>query len=164
MIIQTSGDEYSEGVFRSQSGHFSIKIPGFPTQIQDYLTDVAKQKNIDTGKMFIWQFEKTLYTLFYLPSVSHNGDPQPQTLANVENGTRKGIINGKAKITSEKPFKFGEYPGTEFRYDSLQGLHYISRAFLVGETGYQVVGAYRNDADEKQVLGVLDSFKLIKAK
>ena len=82
----------------------------------------------------------------------------PQVYADIENGTRKGIINGKATLISEKPIKLGKYRGTEFRYVIANGVKYINRIYLVGDMGYQIVGGYLDAKDEPKILKVLNSF------
>jgi hypothetical protein len=129
-------------------------------RVVDHSTENAKARGIDTGRMFVWTFERTLYTLFYSPPFTYDGEPGPQTLSDLENGTRSGIIHSHATLVSEKPIKLASSSGTEFRYDSLEGMHFISRVFLVGQTGYQIVGAYRDDGGEKEVRKTLDSFTL----
>ncbi len=54
----------------------------------------------------------------------------------MENDTRKGIINNKATLISERPIKLGKHRATEFRYVIANGVRYINRIYLVGETGY----------------------------
>jgi hypothetical protein len=80
----------------------------------------------------------------------------------MESGTRKGLLNGGARIISEKPIKLGEYRGTEFRYIISNGVKYIGRIYLVGDFGYQIVGGYLEEKYEKEVLDVLNSFKPLK--
>jgi len=159
IIIPTSCDSLEAGVFRSTGGRFSIAIAHFPSQIRESATEKAKAKGIDAGKMFIWQLENTLYTLYYGPPFDRDGNPQPPVYADMENGTRKGILNSNATLVSEKAITLGKHRGTEFRYISAQGLRYIGRIYLVGDMGYQVVGAYAEDKYEKEVLTVLASFK-----
>jgi hypothetical protein len=161
-IITISGETVEYGIFRSKGGNFSIAIPELPKQIIDKATDKAKAKGIDTGKQFVWVFERTLYTIYYNPPVDKDGNPYPQEYADIENGTRKGILNGGATLTSEIPLTIGKYRGTEFRYILPNGVRYISRIYLVGDMGYQVVGGYAGVEDEKKVSAVLDSFTLLK--
>lgn len=135
-----------------------------PTQTLDSVRENAKAKGIDTGKMYIWKFERTIYTALYHPPVDLDGNPEPQVYSDMEIGYRKGIFNGNAKLISEKPIKFGEYRGTEFRYISAEGVPFIGRIYLVGDIGYQIVGAYAEEKYEKEVLDVLNSFAMLKSK
>ncbi|MBK8148917.1 MAG: hypothetical protein IPK58_12085 [Acidobacteria bacterium] len=112
----------------------------------------------------MWLFEKTLYTLYYNPPFDFDGNPSPQVYADIENGTRKGILNSNATLISEKPIKLGEYRGTEFRYVISNGVRYINRIYLVGDMGYQVVGGYADEKEERAVIAVLDSFTPLKSK
>lgn len=162
LIIQTTGDFLESGTFTSTSGGFSIDIPHLPNQTIDPATEKAKAKAIDVGKQFVWLIGRTLYTIYYNPPFDNDGNPSPQVFADMETGSRKGILRKNAKLISEKPIRFGEYQGTEFRYLSVEGVHFIGRTFLVGDVGYQVVGGYADDKDEKKILDVLGSFRLLK--
>ena len=154
-----SSDVLDNGIFRSVSGRFSIAIPELPKQTIDKGNEKAKAKGVDAGHQFVWIIGRTLYTLYYNPPVDNNGNPSPQVYADMQNGTRKGILNSGAKLLSEKPFTRGKYSGTEFRYVISNGVQYINRVFLVGDFGYQVVGGYADQTDENAVIAVLDSFK-----
>jgi hypothetical protein len=156
--IEASGEMVENGVFRSTNGKFSIAIPELPKQTIDKATENAKSKGIDVGKQFVWLFEKTLYTIYYNPPVDPDGKASPQVYADMENGTRKGIINGNATLISEKPIKLGKNRGTEFRYVIANGVKYINRIYLVGDMGYQIVGGYLDAKDEPKILKVLNSF------
>ncbi|MGB2753133.1 MAG: hypothetical protein WBC19_13835 [Pyrinomonadaceae bacterium] len=162
ITVRHTVDLVEGGIFRSTNGRFSIAISELPKQTLDRATDKAKAKDIDVGKQFVWTFEKTLYTLYYNPPVNTDGDPYPQVFADMEIGTRKGILNSKATLLSEKPFKLRQYHGTEFRYMISNGVRYINRVFLIGNMGYQVVGGYADEKDEKAVITILDSFTPIK--
>lgn len=158
-VVQTSGESVENGIFKSVSGKFSIAIPDLPKQTLDMATEKAKANGIDVGRQFIWVYEKTLYTLYYNPAFDFDGNPSPQVYADIENGTRKGILNSQARLISENPIKLGSYRGTEFRYVGSNGVRYINRVFLVGDMGYQIVGGYADEKDEQAVIAVLDSFK-----
>ena len=163
-VIESSGELVEDGIFRSINGGFSIAIPELPKQTLDKATVKAKAKGVDVGKQFIWLFERTLYTIYYNPPVDVDGNPYPPVYADMGMGSRKGILNGNATLISEKPIKLGKNRGTEFRYVISNGVRYVGRIYLVGDVGYQVVGGYADAKDEKKVLEVLDSFKLLKAK
>jgi len=156
------GESVENGVFRSTGGGFSIDIPALAKQTIDKASEKAKAKGVDVGKQFVWLFERTLYTIYYNPPFDNDGNPYPQVYADLENGSRKGVIKSNAKLISETPIKFGVSQGIEFRYASAEGVHFVMRTFLVDDVGYQVVGGYADDKDEKKVLEVLDSFKLLK--
>lgn len=160
--VQTVGESVENGIFTSTSGKFSIAIPQMPKQAIDYASEKAKAKGIDVGKQFIWVFEKTLFTLYYNPPFDSDGNSLPQVFKDMENGTRKGILNGKAKLLSERPITLGKYRGTEFRYSIANGVRYINRVYLVGDMGYQIVGGYADEKDEQAVIAVLDSFTPLK--
>lgn len=162
VTFRSTGDSVEGGTFRSINGRFSVAISELPKQTLDRATEKARANGIDVGKQFVWTFEKTLYTLYYGPPVNTDGDPYPQVFADMEIGTRKGIHNGGATLLSEKPFKLSQYSGTEFRYVASNGVRYINRVFLVGNMGYQVVGGYADEKDEKAVITILDSFTPLK--
>jgi len=156
--IQMSGDYHENGFFRSDLGKFSIAIPAFPTQILDEASEKAKAKGIDVARQFVWVFGRTLYTIYYDTPFDKDGNPSPLVYADMQIGTRKGILNRGATLLSEKPFKHGKIKGTEFRYVISNGVRYINRVFLVGDMGYQVVGGYADEKDEKSIIAVLGSF------
>jgi hypothetical protein len=162
VMLATTGVSVDKGVFVSKEGGFSISIPELPKQTIDKATIKAKARGADVGKQYVWLFERTLYTIYYNPPVDNDGNSYPQVFADMESGSRKGLLRANAKLITENPIKFGEYQGTEFRYVSGQGVHFVNRTFLVDDVGYQIVGGYADDKDEKTVLEVLDSFKLLK--
>lgn len=158
--------------FESIEGKFIISIPQAPSQTRDLGTEAANKKGIDVGKIFIWQFpEKALYTVMYKNAFDSDGNPlkpggnpKTQDLRDFEafnSGTRRGIVGNNAKLLSEKPIPFKNYPGTEFRYMSSDGVKFIGRIYLINSIGYQITGGYKDDEVEKEVLKVLDSFKLL---
>lgn len=156
--------------FESTGGNFTFNIPQSPLQTRDLGTETANKKGIDVGKMFIWQFEKTTYTILYKKSLDSDGnplapdgDPKSQSLRDLEAfnvGMRRGILRRNEKLISEKSISFNNYPGTEFRYISSDAVKFIGRVYSISSIGYQIVGGYVNENDEKEVLEVLDSFKI----
>lgn len=161
--------------FESEGGNFSISILENPTQTRDLGTELANKKGKDVGKMFIWQFEKTVYTLMYKNALDKDGNPlepdggDPKTqsdrdLEYLKTGMRRGIDNSNAKFISEKSISFKKFSGSEYRYTTPDGGKFIGRVLLIDGTGYQIVGAYIDDKDEKTVLEILDSFGLLKEK
>ena len=158
--------------FESNAGNFSINISQTPSQTRDLGTDTANKKGVDVGKIFIWQFpEKALYTVMYKNAFDSDGNPlepdgdsKSEDLRDLESlklGMRRGIVNNKAKLLSENSISFNNYPGTEFRYTTSDGVKFIGRIYSVNSIGYQIVGGYKDDEAEKEVLKVLDSFKLL---
>lgn len=158
--------------FESTGGNFSINISQAPSQTRDLGTETANKKGIDVGKIFIWQFpEKALYTVMYKNAFDSDGNPlkpdgdsKSQNIRDFESfkiGSRRGIANGNGKLLFEKSISFNSYPGTEFRYVSSDEVKFIGRIYLINSVGYQITGGYKNDEGEKEVLGVLDSFKLL---
>lgn len=158
--------------FESFGGGFSIKLLQEPLQTRDLGTETASKKGVDVGKMFIWQTEKTIYTIMYKKPFDKDGNllalddknPKSQNLIDFETynaAMRRGINNNNAKIISEKSISFENYPGTEFRYISTDGTKFIGRMYSINSIGYQLVGGYSDDKHEKQVLEALDSFKLL---
>lgn len=157
--------------FESTGGKFAISISEAPLEIRDLGTETANKKGVDVGKMFIWRFEKTFYTVLYKNPLSSDGntlepdgDPKSQNLRDFEAykvGMHRGIASINAKLISEKAISFNQYPGAEFRYISAGGIKFIGRIYSIDSVGYQIVGGYGDDKDEKEVLKVLNSFKLL---
>lgn len=146
------------GIFISKSGRFSIAIPRSPTELRDAGTEMAKSRGIDTGKSFQWKFETTSYRIFYMPPVDPDGNPETQSYYDMESGTRKGILRSDSKLISEKSISIGTYRGTEFKAVLQNGANAIIRIYMIGDTGYQLLGTYIDDKGEKEVLKALDSF------
>jgi hypothetical protein len=147
--------------FISTEGGFSVAISETPSQTIDFGTEAAKKKGVDVGKLYIWKFEKFTYTIMYSTSFNSDGNPVAQTLKEVIAGSRSGLLNSGAKLVSEKPLSFlNKHPGIEFHYLS-EGAKFVNRSFLVGSVGYQVVGAFADVKDEKEMLATLDSFRLL---
>src|SRR5436190_7266104 len=141
-VAPATNDRVESGAFRSMSGGFSLAIPEMPFETREYGSEKAKAKGVDAGKLYLWKFGKTIYTAFYSPPVNKDGDPLPESLASMQSGSRRGISSGHGTLVSEKAIKYGENPGTEFRYVSADGIKFISRLYLVGNIGYQIVGGY----------------------
>lgn len=158
--VEPSGVTIEGGRFISTPGGFTIDIPHLPFQTLDYGSEKARAKGIDAGKQYFWKFDKTVYIILYSPSIGPDGNPMPQPYEDMLSGARKGILRQNGKMTSEKPFEFGKYTGSELRYVSALGVTFIARIFLVGDVGYQIQGGYVEEKDLKEVLDVLDSFKL----
>lgn len=147
--------------FESKAGNFAINIFQAPLQTLDMGTETAEKKGVDTGKQFVWKFEKTLYTVMYASPFDADGNPMPQDFDDMNIGVRKAIGRQGAKLISEKEISYGKHPGREFRYMASNGVKFIGRNYLVETMAYQIVGGYADDKDEKEVLEVLDSFKLL---
>ena len=159
-VAPTTSDRVESGAFRSVSGGFTLAIPEMPFETREYGTENAKTKGVDAGKLYLWKFGKTIYTAFYSPPVNKDGDPLPESLASMQSGSRRGISSGRGILVSEKVIKYGDNPGTEFRYTSPEGIKFISRLYLIGNVGYQIVGGYSDDQDEEKVVEVLNSFAI----
>jgi hypothetical protein len=147
--------------FESKEGNFLINIPQIPTQVRNMGSEIADKKSIDVGKQFGWRLEKTSYTVMYMGPFDNDGNDLPQDWRDMDDGTRKGIPNAGAKLISEKSISYGKFQGREFRSANANGSKSIFRIYLIDTMGYQLVGSYVDDKDEKEVLGVLDSFKLL---
>jgi hypothetical protein len=160
--FEKEADSIQSGIFRSVGGGFSLAIAEMPFETREYASDVGKSKGIDAGKLYLWKFDKTIYTAFYSPPFDKDGNAEPTVFTDMESATRKGIISGHGKLISEKRIKFGDNEGTEFHYESAEGIKFIGRIFLIGSVGYQIVGAYAGDLGENEVVKTLDSFKLLK--
>jgi hypothetical protein len=161
--VEPSEASVQGGRFQSPSGRFQIDIPEMPVQTLDMGSEKGRIKGVDAGKAYIWKFESTLYTVMYRPPVNPDGDPASPVFDDMVIGSRKGALRQNAKIISEKPFKSGDFEGTELRYVSPDGANFINRLFIFDNIGYQVVGSYRAGG-EKEILSVLDSFKVLPKK
>lgn len=161
--VEPLGASIEDGRFTSNSGGFVIGISEMPIQTLDLGSEIARTKSIDAGKQYVWRFETTLYTVAYTLPVDADGNSSPHVFDDMVIGTRKGALRQNAKLLSEKPFTAGNIQGTELRYVSADGINFVNRLFIAEDVGYQVVGGYI-DGKEKEVLGVIDSFKLINSK
>lgn len=147
--------------FESKEGNFSINISQEPFQTLNMGSEIAEKKGVDVGKQFLWRFEKTVYTVMYMGPFDKDGNNMPQDWLDIEDGSRKGILNAGGKIISERSADFGKYKGMEYRYVSKEGVKFIGRIYLVNTFGYQLNGGYVDEKEEKEVLETLDSFKLL---
>ena len=153
-----ASESVENGIFHSYRGKFSIAISALPKQTIDKATETAKVKGVDVGKQFAWVFDHTLYSIYYTPPVDFDGNPSPQLYADIENGTRKSLLK-TSRLISEKPVTLGKYSGTEFRSVLPNGVLYITRTYLVGDRGYQLMAGYTGKEYESEALKVLESFK-----
>lgn len=148
--------------FKSVEGGFSINIAEAPSETLNLGSEIAEKKGIDAGKMFIWKSEKTIYSVMYSDPVDADGNSMgTQTLEEMNSGARTAIMRQDGKLISEKSISLGKHPGTELHYTSSAGTKFITRHYLVNLRGYQIIAGYIDDKDKKEVLGVLDSFKLL---
>ena len=147
--------------FESKEGNFSINISQEPFQTLNMGSELADKKGVDVGKLFLWRFEKTVYTVMYMGPFDRDGNDLPQDWLDIVDGSRKGILNAGGKIISERSADFGKYKGMEFRYLSKEGVKFIGRIYLVNTFGYQLNCGYAKEKDEKEVIEILDSFKLL---
>ncbi|HEX8736117.1 MAG TPA: hypothetical protein VF721_12390 [Pyrinomonadaceae bacterium] len=153
--------------FDSVEGNFTINIFQAPSQTLDLGTETAHKKGIDAGKMFIWKIEgtsnseRTFYTVSYSNPFDSDGNAMPHNFDDMNIGFRKGIARQGAKLISEREISYDKYPGREFRYVASNRVKFIGRSYLIKTMDYQIVGGYVDDKNEKEVLEVLDSFKLL---
>lgn len=140
--------------FESKAGNFSVNISQEPTQTRA----LDAEKGQAAGKQFFWQSEKTVYTIMYS---DFNENDLSKVFEQMNNGTRNSLEKMDGKLISERAISYGKHSGREFRYQASNGVKYVMRNFLINKTGYLVTAGYAADVDEKTVLAILDSFKLI---
>ena len=143
--------------FESKQGNFSIDISKDPSETRN----LEAQKGVSPGQQFFWQFDKTVYTVMYS---SFDQSALSKAFDQMNTGTRGSIESLVGKSFTEKEIPFGKYPGKEFSFTAPNGVKYIMRNFLVGNTGYLVTAGYANEESGKEALRVLNSFKLITEK
>ena len=143
--------------FESKAGNFSINISQEPMQTQN----INQGKGEDIIKLFLWKFEKTLYTIAFS---EFNKNEVSQSFDDMNNGTRKAIGRAGSQLISEKEISFDKYSGREFIYVAQNGVKYVGRNYLVKTMGYQIVAGYVDEKSEKEALEVLDSFRLLSEK
>lgn len=150
--------------FESILGGFAINIYEAPFQTMDLGTETSKKNGVDFGKMYIFRSGKIYFSVMYSDMLEEDGKPVAKPLEEMNSGTRIGILRKKGTLISEKTIFFGAYPGTEFRYVSIEGIKFVSRNYLIKSRGYQLITGYGTDEDEKTALEVLNSFVLLPAK
>lgn len=145
------------GKFESKEGNFSINIshPPFITR------NVDPEK--DVGKQFGWRFEKTSYTIMFFLENGSDGVSKKQTLDDMNSGVRKEILRQGVEVVAEKEISFGKHAGSEF-HATISGVNFIFRNYLINDMGYQISGMYIDEKDKKEVVEILDSFKLLNNK
>ncbi|MGI8670617.1 MAG: hypothetical protein ACR2J3_12360 [Aridibacter sp.] len=150
--------------FESKEGNFSINISQSPFMTRNVGSELVDKKGINTGKQFGWKLEKISYTAMYSLEDISNEDSMAQLFSAMNIGVRKGILNQGFKLISEKEISYGKHPGREFHSISSNGVNFITRNYLINDMGYQISGIYVDEKDEKEVLEVLDSFRLLNDK
>jgi hypothetical protein len=150
--------------FESIQGGFAINIYEAPFQTLEMGTETSKKNGVDFGKLYMFASGKIYFSVMYSDMVEEDGKPLAKPLEEMNSGSRIGLLRKKGTLISEKSIFFGEYPGTEFRYVSVEGIKFVSRNYLVKSRGYQLIAGYGTDEDEKTVLEVLNSFVLLPAK
>lgn len=140
--------------FESKEGNFSINIS----------QPLIMNRNVGSGKQFGWKLERISYTAMYSLEDGSDGDSKTQIFNEMNSGVRKGTLRQGNKVISEKEISYGKHPGKEFHSTSPNGVKFITRNYLINDMGYQIIGVYIDEKDEKEVLEVLDSFRLLNDK
>ena len=143
--------------FESKAGNFSINISQAPLQTRN----LEPEKGKEPGKQFLWQIERTAYTVLYS---AINENDLSRAFDEMNSGVRKTIGRMEGQLISEKEISFEKYPGSEFRYITPNGVKQIGRNYLVNDMGYLLTAGYADEKSEKEALKVLDSFKLLTEK
>jgi len=143
--------------FESKAGNFSINVSQAPSQTRNVDPEPGKEP----GKQFLWQFERTVYTVMYS---EFNENDLSTALDQMNSGVRKTILRNGWQLISEKEISFGKFPGREFRCIVANGVNQIGRNYLVNNVGYLLTAAFVDEKSEKEALEVLDSFKLLTEK
>ena len=159
----TKISESSDGInpttkrFESNLGNFSINISQTPLQTRT----IDAEKGKEPGKQFLWQFERTVYTVMYS---EFNKSDYPRPFDDMNSGVRKTLLRNGSQIISENEISFKEYPAREFRYIAPNGVKQIGRNYLVNNMGYLLTAGFVDEKSEKEAIEVLDSFKLLDEK
>ncbi|MFL6375173.1 MAG: hypothetical protein ACJ73D_10945 [Pyrinomonadaceae bacterium] len=146
--------------FRSKVARFEIALATMPQTLgvspnpihyNWMFFDKRVSYSVDYNPPFKYDHRRTTNELTLMPDVEANF---PQMLSS--------ITGSKPRL--QRPLRLGKLRGTEYRFVSKDGGFCIARIFLVGGYDYQLIAFYRKESDEKEVLGVLDSFKIIGAR
>lgn len=143
--------------FWSSAGQFSINISQAPSQVRT----LEAEKGKEPGKQFLWQSEKTVYTVLYS---TINKNDLSHAFDEMNSGVRKTLLRNGSQLISENEISFGKYSGREFRYIAPNGVKQIARNYLINNIGYLITAGYVDEKGEEEVLKVLDSFKLLNEK
>ena len=143
--------------FESRAGQFSINISQAPLQVRT----LEAEKGKEPGKQFLWQFQKTVFTVLYS---SINKNDLSHAFDEMNSGVRKTLLRNGSQLISENEISFGKYPGRELRYIAPNGVKQIARNYLINNIGYLITAGFVDGKSEKEALEVLDSFKLLNEK
>lgn len=149
--------------FASKEGHYSVLMPGTPTESTQKVPTPAGEivANIAT----VEQSRGVGYAVSYndMP-FDENQLKEPGAVDKVLDGSANGqVTNVKGKLISQKPIKLGDYPGREVYFEVPEKGEIRSRIFLVGKRLYQtMVQGPKVTVTSKDADKFLDSFKLTK--
>lgn len=155
-IVEPTGVEMVDGVFKSNSGGFTIAVGKMPVETIDVYSETAKAKKIDAGRMFFWKLDRTVCSVHYMFPFDADGNPTITTFEAMISGTRASMLE-KGRIIEEKSIDFTNHQAKEIHFMNLKGKH-ITRVYFNGDIFYVNTCSYVDDETKKRALDVLDSF------
>jgi hypothetical protein len=138
-------------VFASESGGFSLLMPGDPTENKN---DGVVSYSVTREK------EAVTYTVSFTdfpvdPTSEKNG------IQEAFNGIKDGIKEEGGTIVDEKSLSLREFPGQELRISMPDGVITRVRSYVVDRRLYLVMASTKNERSlQKSLEGFLNSFKV----
>ena len=160
VVVLTAACNKKAQVFRSESGGFSVMIPGKPDE---------STRKLDTprGKIDLHLFTAQKSNRAYIVSYSDYPDEmvKQNSPEKILDGSRDGQVRSMGKLILEKNISLDGNPGRELVVEGkTSDGHDASsktRIFLVGNRLYQVIfAAPKGEASSSEMDDFLESFKL----
>jgi len=147
-------DNGAWATFSSEAGHFSVLMPGIPT---DKIETVDSPQGPYTTYLFILKDPKNVFLIGWVDyDPSFNFNRQTEMEMNRDNFVR-GI---NATLLTSRAVTIDGYPAIEFTAETSQRI-FKSRVYMVGRRPYQIViGSPRDEDDSVTVNRFFNSFKV----
>lgn len=153
--------------FSSEKGEFSVSLPAEPAFEQSI--GELNPISVDSGKPIDQKIRYTMnvYTLsqenFYLFGwVDYQAGFDFNATAELNANVANFVKSYQATLTSEKPFKFGDYLAKEFTAERDQKTFLKGRVIIIGKRPYLLVSMTRDKNNTADADKFLNSFTLKK--
>lgn len=151
-------DLSADEIYTSESGKFTIALPGNPT------TNTPFKKPTEAGGEIGWRLKEGVITIRYAESSDPNFVfTKKDHYKSFFVGLRVGIMGSlRAKTSSEDFIKLGEHRGYEFKFETDSKLRGQVRIFVVGKRYYTMTGYASSEIASAEMLitKAFDSFKI----
>lgn len=147
------------GPFVSGKGGFSIALPAKPTE--ETGTDRGPGGEPADKSLTWWLTDSQVFSVSYVDSKAVSKEDGIARVKASADGLI-GMLDSKGgKLVSRRDIAVGEHFGVEVRYSLKQGAVAITRYYIVDKRMFIITTIWLPDADDKDELKILDSFKII---